>query len=43
MRTTIQTESIIVYVDKDMHIITYTNKQKKNTVVGGIITKKYGN
>ena len=39
---TIQTESIVVDVDKDTHVITYTNKQEKNTVVGDKIVFAVG-
>ena len=39
---TIQTESIVVDVDKDTHVITYTSKQEKKTVVGDKIVFAVG-
>lgn len=41
-KITIQTESIVVDVDKDTHVVTYTNKQEQKTVIGDKIVFAVG-
>ncbi len=41
-KITIQTESIVVDVDKDTHVVTYTNRQEQKTVIGDKIVFAVG-
>lgn len=41
-KVTIQTESIVVDVDKDTHVVTYTNKQEQKTIIGDKIVFAVG-